>query len=38
LLRVRDHINDPAFAAMVVAEFQNLLGPSRASRRKRGMP
>jgi hypothetical protein len=23
LLRVRDHINDPAFAAMVVAEFQN---------------
>jgi uncharacterized protein (UPF0261 family)/ABC-type branched-subunit amino acid transport system ATPase component len=38
LLRVRHHINDPAFAAMVVAEFQNLLGPSRVSRRKRGAP
>jgi uncharacterized protein (UPF0261 family) len=38
LLRVRDHINDPAFAAMVVAEFQSLLGPPRVSRRKRGMP
>jgi len=38
LLRVRHHINDPAFAAMVVAEFQNLLGPSRVTRRKRGAP
>jgi uncharacterized protein (UPF0261 family) len=38
LLRVRHHINDPAFATMVVAEFQNLLGPSRVSRRKRGTP
>ncbi|MFO0403089.1 MAG: Tm-1-like ATP-binding domain-containing protein, partial [Alphaproteobacteria bacterium] len=38
LLRVRDHINDPAFAAMVVAEFQKLLGPPRVSRRKQGAP
>ncbi len=38
LLRVRDHINDPAFAAMVVAEFQKLLGPRRVSRRKQGVP
>ncbi|MCA3382613.1 MAG: Tm-1-like ATP-binding domain-containing protein, partial [Roseomonas sp.] len=38
LLRVRHHINDAAFAAMVVAEFQNLLGPARPSRKRQGVP
>ena len=38
LIRLPHHINDPAFAAAVVAEFRRLHGADRPSRKKRGLP
>jgi len=38
LIRLPNNINDPAFAAAVVEEFQRLHGAQRGPRRKGGSP
>ena len=38
LIRLPQHINDPGFAAAVLAAFRQLHGGARATRRKRGQP
>jgi uncharacterized protein (UPF0261 family)/ABC-type branched-subunit amino acid transport system ATPase component len=38
LIRLPQHINDPGFAAAVLAGFRQLHGGARATRRRRGQP
>ena len=38
LVRLPHNINDPAFAAAVLAAFGQLHGSSRVSRKKKGLP